>query len=95
MTATGRNLSLTLRLQSEYVTVYDAGFYRAGTIKRGSYMYDEADQNKAMPPREVPQRYFREIVLQLTKATSSSKERNEEGAVNRFLAGVRRKTVLE
>lgn len=64
--------------ENEDVTVYDARFYRAGTIERGSYVYDEADQSKALPLREVPKRYFSEIVLQLTRATASSREKNEK-----------------
>lgn len=51
----------------EDVTVYDARFYRAGTIKRGSYQYDEADEDKAFRMGDIPARYFSEIVWQLTK----------------------------
>ncbi len=54
---------------NEDVTIYDARFYKAGTIARGSYMYDEADKDKALFLRDVPARYFSEIVWQLTKAT--------------------------
>lgn len=53
---------------NEDVTVYDARFYKAGTIARGSYVYDEADKDKALFLREVPARYFSEIVWQLGKA---------------------------
>ncbi len=59
------------------VTVYDARFYKAGTIERGSYMYDEAGEEKACFLRDIPERYFSEVVWQLAKATSSSQERNE------------------
>lgn len=59
------------------VTVYDVRFYKAGTIQRGSYVYDEADDKKAVVLSEVPARYFSEIVLQLKKATASSQERDE------------------
>ncbi len=51
----------------EDVTVYDARLYRAGTIKRGSYQYDEADEDKAFRMGDIPARYFSEIVWQLTK----------------------------
>lgn len=63
--------------ENDDVTVYDARFYKAGTIKRGSYEYDEADEKKSYGLKDVPERYFSEIVLQLAKATASSKERNE------------------
>lgn len=59
----------------EEVTIYGARFYKAETIKHGSYLYDEVTLEKAYPLKEVPPRYFSEIVYQLTKATKSSKER--------------------
>lgn len=64
--------------EGEDVTVYDARFYKAGSITRGSYMYDEADDQKCILLEKIPERYFSEIVLQLTKATASSKERDED-----------------
>jgi len=62
----------------EEVTVYDVRFYKAGTIERGSYCYDEVEGEKQIPLKEIPPRYFSEIVWQLTKATASSRERNEK-----------------
>ncbi len=67
----------------EDVTVYDARFYKAGTITRGSYMYEEADEQKQIPLKQIPERYFSEIVLQLTKATASSQERDENWKKNK------------
>ena len=55
--------------QNEEVTVESVRFYRAGEVKRGSYVYDEADDNKALFLDHVPARYFSEIVLQLSKAS--------------------------
>ena len=62
----------------EEITVYDVRFYKAGAIERGSYCYDEAKGEKQLPLKDIPQRYFSEIVWQLTKATASSKERDED-----------------
>ncbi|MDE5824775.1 MAG: DUF4132 domain-containing protein, partial [Lachnospiraceae bacterium] len=62
----------------EEVTVYDARFYKAGDVKRGSYVYDEADREKAYFLKDVPPRYFSEMVLQLAKATASSQEKDED-----------------
>ncbi len=62
----------------EEITVYDVRFYKAGTIERGSYCYDEAKGDKQLPLKEIPPRYFSEIVWQMTKATASSKERVED-----------------
>ncbi len=61
----------------EDVTIYDVRFYKAGTVARGSYVYDEADGENAYFLKDIPLRYFSEIVLQLTKATASSEERDE------------------
>ena len=67
----------------EEVTMYDVRFYKAGTIERGSYCYDEAEGEKQLPLKDIPPRYFSEIVWQLTKATASSKERDEDWKAER------------
>ena len=61
----------------EDVTIYDARFYKPGEVERGSYVYDEVDKKRAIFLRDVPSRYFSEIVWQLTRATASSQERDE------------------
>ena len=61
----------------EEVTVYDARFYRMGAIGDGSYGYYDADRKNAFLLKDVPPRYFSEIVLQLASATASSDEREE------------------
>ncbi|HBN55770.1 MAG TPA: DUF4132 domain-containing protein [Lachnospiraceae bacterium] len=60
--------------ENDEVTVYGAKFYRAGTVRRGSYVYDEIKKENQYLLKEVNPRYFSEIVLQLTKATASSTE---------------------
>ncbi len=62
----------------EEITVYDVRFYKAGSVERGSYCYDEAKGEKQLPLKDIPPRYFSEIVWQMTKATASSKERVED-----------------
>ena len=62
--------------EGEDVTVYDAVFY-TGTIRRGSYIYDQVPDEQILPLGQVPARYYSEIILQLEKATASSRERNE------------------
>ena len=62
--------------QGDTVTVYDAVFYPAGTVKRGSYVYDEPKKEDLLPLGRVEPRYFSEIVYQLQKATASSSETN-------------------
>ncbi len=60
--------------ENDEVTVYGAIFYKAGTVKRGSYVYDEVKKENQYLLKDVSPRYFSEIVLQLEKATASSKE---------------------
>ena len=62
--------------EGEDVTVYDAVFY-TGTIRRGSYVYDQVPDEQILSLGQVPARYYSEIILQLEKATASSRERNE------------------
>ncbi|MDE7183963.1 MAG: DUF4132 domain-containing protein [Lachnospiraceae bacterium] len=62
----------------EEVTVYEAGFYKAGESACRSYAMPEKDVKKALYLKDVPQRYFSEIVLQLTKATASCDERETD-----------------
>ncbi len=52
---------------NEDVTLYGVRFYKADTVARDSYVYDEADKQKAYFLRDIPARYFSEIVWQLTK----------------------------
>lgn len=62
--------------EEEDITVYDAVFYRAGTVERGSYVYDEPQKKNIFALGEVPERYYSEIIFQLERATSSSTETN-------------------
>lgn len=62
---------------NDNVTIYDVRFYKAGTIEHGSYIYDEADKEKAYFLKDVPARYFSEIVLQLTKVIPANAQRDE------------------
>lgn len=56
------------------VTVQDAVFYQAGTVRRGSYCYDVPQEENVLPLGQVPARYYSEVVYQLTRATASSTE---------------------
>ena len=59
---------------NEDVTVFDAVFYKAGTVKRGSYCYDEPQKESIFLLGQVPARYYSEVVWQLERATASSTE---------------------
>ena len=60
--------------ENEEVTVYGAVFYKAGTVARGSYVYDTVKDENRYTLDQVPPRYFSEIILQLARATASSQE---------------------
>ena len=70
--------------EGEMVTVYDAVFYRTGTVRRGSYVYDRPKDEDTLSLDEVNPRYFSEIVYQLQKATASSTEMNHNWKNEQF-----------
>lgn len=60
--------------ENDTVTVYEAEFYRSGTVQRGSYCYDTPKEENTFSLGDVPPRYYSEIVYQLERATASSTE---------------------
>ncbi len=60
------------------VTVFDAVFYKAGTVERGSYCYDSPKKENIFPLSQVPARYYSEVVWQLERATASSTETDSD-----------------
>lgn len=47
------------------VSIENVRFYKPGTVERGSYVYDEANDEKSVKLDKVNPRYFSEIVAQL------------------------------
>lgn len=83
-------LGVELRFSGTYIggenteiTVYDASFYDASTVPRGSYVYDWTNEEKSYALGKIPPRYFSEVVLQLTRALATSQERNENWKLKR------------
>lgn len=64
--------------ENDTVTVYEATFYRSGTVRRGSYCYDTPTAENTFALGDVPPRYYSEIVYQLERATASSTETDPE-----------------
>lgn len=60
--------------EDEEITVFDAVFYDAGTVDRGSYCYDVPQKEHIILLGQVPARYYSEIVWQLERATASAAE---------------------
>ena len=56
---------------TEEVTVYNAVFYKAGTVQYGSYCYDEIKDEDALELSEIPPRLYSEICYDLERVTSS------------------------
>lgn len=61
----------------EDVCVFEVQFYKAGTIKRGSYEYDEIDDERCIVPKQVDQRFFSEILHDVQLTTESNLGHNE------------------
>lgn len=54
--------------EEDDVCLFDIQFYKAGTVKRGSYEYDEIDDARRIAPKQVPERFFSEILYDVSRA---------------------------
>lgn len=61
----------------EDVCVFDIQFYKAGTVNRGSYEYDEIDDERRIVPKEVDKRFFSEMLYDVQVATGANLGHNE------------------
>ena len=64
--------------ENEDTTIYVIRFYKAGTVERGSYVYDEIKKENLLKLNDVPNRFFSETMYQVDKALASSTMTNEE-----------------
>lgn len=62
--------------ENEEVTLYGLTFYKAGTVERGSYIYDKIKDENVILPSQVPERFFSEILYQLNKVSISKIDTN-------------------
>ena len=62
---------------TEGITVGQLVFYKAGTVQRGSYVYDEVKLENAISLADASPRLFSEIVYDVTNATATSTGKNE------------------
>lgn len=58
--------------EEDDVCLFDIQFYKAGTVKRGSYEYDEIDDARRIAPKRVPERFFSEILYDVSRAAEPS-----------------------
>ena len=63
--------------ENEDVTIFGVTFYNAGTVQRGSYVYDTIKENNIIVPSKVNKRFFSEILYGVNKATLSKIGTNE------------------
>lgn len=61
----------------EEVTVFDAVFYKAESVKYGSYIYDKVKPEDLVKISDLPASVYSEIALQITRVTAASSETNE------------------
>jgi len=53
--------------EDEETTVYELVFYKANTVERGSYVYDEVTDENTIVPVKVPKRFFSEILYDVDR----------------------------
>ena len=56
---------------SEEVTIYDAVFYKAGTMNYGSYIYDDVKEEDRIPLHQVPARFYSEVCYDIERAVAN------------------------
>lgn len=57
--------------EDDIITIYDLMFYKAGTVARGSYVYDSVKENNIIKPKDICNRLFSETLYQVSRATAS------------------------
>ncbi|PHB15863.1 DUF4132 domain-containing protein [Bacillus pseudomycoides] len=63
--------------EEDDVCLFEIQFYKAGTVSRGSYSYDEVDDARRIVPKQVPERFFSEILYDIKRTTESNLGRDE------------------
>lgn len=53
--------------EDEETTIYELVFYKASTVERGSYVYDEVTDENTIVPIKVPKRFFSEILYDVDR----------------------------
>jgi hypothetical protein len=53
--------------EDEETTIYELTFYKASTVERGSYVYDEVTEENTILPAKVPERFFSEILYDVDR----------------------------
>jgi HAMP domain-containing protein len=62
---------------SEEITIGQLIFFKAGSVIRGSYVYDDVKEEDLIHPGGVSRRLFSELLLDIENATSSATEIDE------------------
>jgi hypothetical protein len=62
---------LSVGYEDEETTIYELIFYKANTVERGSYVYDEVTEENTIVPAKVSERFFSEILYDVDRALES------------------------
>lgn len=49
--------------EEDDVCLFEIQFYKAGTVSRGSYSYDEVDDARRIVPKQVPERFLAKFYM--------------------------------
>ncbi|WBW96984.1 DUF4132 domain-containing protein [Oceanirhabdus sp. W0125-5] len=73
----------------EEAMIFEYAFYKAGQVRRGSYVYDKVSKDTVINPKDVPARIFSEIAYDLSKVTEKCVERDENWKKHDMYSGVK------
>ncbi|MDR2655408.1 MAG: DUF4132 domain-containing protein [Oscillospiraceae bacterium] len=65
---------------TEEVTIYEAAFYKAGSINYGSYVYDTIDAKSRLKISEIPARLYSEFCYDIERAAAGKIRTDEDWA---------------
>lgn len=59
---------LSVGYENEETIIYELIFYKANTVRRGNYVYDEVNEENTIVPTKVPKRFFSEVLNDVDRA---------------------------
>lgn len=60
--------------ENEDTTIGKLAFYKTGTVGKGGYVYHSAEKENAVAVKDLPERYFSEIIYQVKKTLAGARE---------------------
>lgn len=59
---------LSVGYEYDETIIYELIFYKANTVRRGSYVYDEVNEENTIVPTKVPKRFLSEVLYDVDRA---------------------------